>query len=91
MVWASAVVRWGRERQGNRRQARGVRIFVVPLPGVDPIHESAFEAWGLFGQLMYINRKEHLVVVVLSARPKPTGMNVIPDETFFGAVVKALR
>jgi CubicO group peptidase (beta-lactamase class C family) len=62
-----------------------------PLPGVDPIHEGAFEARGIFGQLMYINCREHLVVVVLSARPKPTGMNVIPDETFFGAVVKALR
>jgi len=62
-----------------------------PLPKGDPIHQGAFEARGIFGQLIYISRKEHLVVVVLSARSKPTGMNVIPDEAFFGAVAKALR
>ena len=38
------------------------------LSGVDPIHKGAFEARGIFGQLIYIDRKEHLVVVVLSAR-----------------------
>ena len=54
-----------------------------PLPKGDPIHQGAFEARGIFGQLIYISRKEHLVVVVLSARSKPTGMNVIPDEALF--------
>jgi hypothetical protein len=40
---------------------------------------------------MYINPKESLVIIVLSARPKPTGMEAVPDEAFFGAVAKALK
>jgi hypothetical protein len=42
---------------------------------------------------MYINPKEKVVVVVLSARPKPTGANAntINDEDFIAAVVKALH
>ena len=62
-----------------------------PVPKGDPAHGGAFEAVGIFGQHMYINRKENLVVVVLSARPKPTGSTVIDDDAFFGAVVKALH
>lgn len=44
-----------------------------------------------FGQHLYINRKEKVVIVVLSAQPKPTGSTVVDDSAFFGAVVKALR
>ncbi|GAC1631534.1 MAG: serine hydrolase [Candidatus Acidiferrum sp.] len=62
-----------------------------PVPKGDPVHEGAFEASGIFGQHMYINRKEKIVVVVLSARPKPTGATEVDDDAFFGAVVKALR
>jgi CubicO group peptidase (beta-lactamase class C family) len=62
-----------------------------PLPKGDPIHESAFEAQGIFGQRIYINRKEKLVVVILCARSKPTGMTILPDDTFFGAIAKALH
>jgi hypothetical protein len=40
---------------------------------------------------MYINRRENLVIVVLSARPKPTGSTVIDDPAFFAAVAKALQ
>src|SRR5262249_60177823 len=36
----------------------------------NPIHAGAFEAIGIFGQFMYINPREHLVIVVLSARSK---------------------
>jgi CubicO group peptidase (beta-lactamase class C family) len=61
------------------------------VPKGDSVHEGAFEAVGIFGQHMYINRKENLVIVVLSARPKPTGSTVVDDDAFFGAVVKALR
>jgi CubicO group peptidase (beta-lactamase class C family) len=60
-----------------------------PLPKGDPVHEGAFEGIGIFGQHMYVNRREKLVVVVLSARPKPTGMNAVDDDAFFAAVVKA--
>jgi CubicO group peptidase (beta-lactamase class C family) len=61
------------------------------FPKGDPVHDGAFEARGIFGQHMYINRKEKVVIVVLSARPKPTGSTVVDDPAFFGAVVKALR
>ncbi len=61
------------------------------IPKGDPIHQGAFEARGIFGQHMYVNRKEKLVIVVLSARPKPTGMTVVDDVAFFGAVAKALQ
>jgi CubicO group peptidase (beta-lactamase class C family) len=62
-----------------------------PLPKHDAVHEGAFAAEGIFGQQMYINPKESLVIIVLSARPKPTGMEAVPDEAFFGAVAKALK
>lgn len=62
-----------------------------PAPANDPIHQGAFEARGIFGQHIYINPAEKLVVVVLSARSKPTGVNPIADFDFFAAVAKALR
>jgi len=57
----------------------------------DGEHDGAFEARGIFGQHLYINRKEKVVIVVLSARPKPTGSTVVDDSAFFGAVIEALR
>lgn len=60
-------------------------------PEGDPVHDGAFEARGIFGQHMYINRKEKVVIVVWSARPKPTGSTVVDDGAFFAAVVRALR
>lgn len=59
------------------------------LPG----HEGgAFEAQGIFGQFLYINRKEGVVAVVWSAWPKPE-MDKQEMETyaFLGAAIKALR
>jgi CubicO group peptidase (beta-lactamase class C family) len=56
----------------------------------DPVHQGAFEAAGIFGQYMYINPREKVVIVVLSARPKPTG-TALDDQAFFASVVKALR
>ena len=61
------------------------------FPKGDDLHDGAFQAEGIFGQYLYINRKEKLVIVVLSARPKPTASAVVEDSAFFGAVVKALR
>ena len=55
------------------------------------MHEGAFAAVGIFGQHMYINRKEKVVIVVLSARPKPTGSTEVDDAAFFAAVVQAVR
>ena len=63
-----------------------------PIPKGDPIHDGAFQAIGIFGQHMYINPKEKLVIVTLSARPKPdSALSPIDDVAFFAAVAKALR
>jgi CubicO group peptidase (beta-lactamase class C family) len=61
------------------------------FPKGDGVHEGAFQADGIFGQHLYINQREKVVIAVWSARPKPTGSTVIDDGAFFGAVVKALR
>jgi len=58
----------------------------------DPVHEGAFEAVGIFGQHLYVNRRAATVIVVLSARPKPTRpFHMLDDGAFFAAVIKALR
>ena len=61
------------------------------FPKGDTVHDGAFEAIGIFGQHLYVNRKEKVVIVVWSARPKPLGATVVEDREFFAAVVRALR
>ena len=61
------------------------------FPKDDEVHDGAFQAKGICGQHLYINRKEKVVIVVLSARPKPVASTVVNDGAFFGAVVRALR
>jgi CubicO group peptidase (beta-lactamase class C family) len=66
--------------------------FWWPLPPGDPIHAGAFQAVGIFGQHLYINPREKLVIVVLSARPKPSaGYHLLDDEAFFAAVARTLQ
>jgi CubicO group peptidase (beta-lactamase class C family) len=83
------------EEAGSGKEIGGKQVDYGYLwwtyPKGDAVHDGAFQAQGIFGQHMYINRKERLVVVVLSARPKPTGSTVVDDNAFFGAVVRALR
>lgn len=55
------------------------------------IHDGAFEAVGIFGQWVYVNPAEQVVIVVWSAQPKPTGKETVRDEDFFAAVSRALR
>ena len=63
-----------------------------PIPAGDPIHQGAFEAVGIFGQHLYINPAEKLVIVVLSARPKPdSAAHILDDAAFFAAVAKSLH
>ena len=63
-----------------------------PIPnGRGTIHEDAFEARGIFGQHVYMNPREKVVVVVWGALPKPTGKNLVRDNDFFAAVSQALR
>jgi CubicO group peptidase (beta-lactamase class C family) len=56
-----------------------------------PDPEGAFSAIGIFGQFLYVNPKEHLVIVVWSARSKPEGRDIIDDMDFFGAVAQRLH
>ena len=83
------------DEAGSAKQIGGKTVEYGYLwwtyPKGDEAHDGAFQARGIFGQQLYINRKEKLVIVVLSARPKPTGLTAVDDPVFFGAVVKALR
>lgn len=66
--------------------------FWWPIQEGDSIHHGAFQAIGIFGQHMYINSKEKLVIVVLSALPKPdSSAHILDDEAFFAAVARALQ
>jgi len=40
---------------------------------------------------IYVNPREHVVIVVWGALPKPTGKEVIADEDFFAAATAALH
>ena len=62
---------------------------------VDPVngkaHAGAFHGSGIHGQLLYINPREKLVVVALSARPKPMGMEAVKELDFCAGLIEALR
>ncbi|MFC3053560.1 serine hydrolase domain-containing protein [Kordiimonas pumila] len=63
-----------------------------PLPAQEGLnHSPGFSARGIFGQYIYINPEEKIVLVVWSARAKPVHSEVIPDNDFFLAAVKALN
>ncbi|HKX55024.1 MAG TPA: hypothetical protein VJN01_02940, partial [Xanthomonadales bacterium] len=66
----------------------GYMWWPVPVNGK---HLGAFSARGLFGQYIYINPLERVVIVVWSARPKPLHSEVIADNDFFNAAVAALH
>ena len=60
-------------------------------PQDQPAHAGAFEAIGIFGQYLYVNRREHVVIAVLSAQPKAEGMEPVASDDFFAAVVEKLQ
>ncbi len=90
------VVPAGWFEEASRRQMLGGKPVEYgylwwTIPSTDPIHTGAFRAVGIFGQSIYVNPAERLVIVVLSARPKPVGINPVVDIEFFGAVATALK
>jgi CubicO group peptidase (beta-lactamase class C family) len=63
-----------------------------PIPNaIGTINEGAFEARGIFGQHIYVNPREKVVVAVWSALPKPTGKATVSDNDFFAAVSLVMR
>ena len=60
-------------------------------PTAGAAHQGAFRATGIFGQALYINPRERLVIALWSARPKPSGGPAINENDFFAGVVEALR
>jgi CubicO group peptidase (beta-lactamase class C family) len=75
---------------GNRSVDYGYMWWTFG-PGANPVHQGAFQAEGIFGQFIYINPRERVVIVVWSSRPKPTGTNTIADADFFAAVTSELH
>ncbi len=55
------------------------------------VNEGAFKAYGIYGQNVYVNPREQVVIVVWSAQPKPGGKAVIDDADFFAATTLAVR
>jgi CubicO group peptidase (beta-lactamase class C family) len=87
---------WVREASAARvingqRVDYGYMWWIVPAPD-GTMDDGAFVARGIFGQMLYINPKQRVICVVMSARSKPTTLNApVLDNDFFNAVVKALR
>jgi CubicO group peptidase (beta-lactamase class C family) len=84
------------EQAGSPKELNGKTVnygymwWPLGAPAGTP-NEGAFTARGIFGQYVYVNPKERVVVAVWGARSKPTGAPPIVDMDFFGAVVSALR
>ena len=55
------------------------------------VSDGAFSAVGIFGQAIYINPREQVVIVQWSAHTKPLGGEIVDPDDFFGAVSLALR
>jgi CubicO group peptidase (beta-lactamase class C family) len=86
---------WMREA-GASRQIGGSRVdygyMWWPVPASDgSLGDSAFSARGIFGQFIYVNPKQRIISVVLSARPKPTGSATVLDNDFWNAIVDNLH
>jgi CubicO group peptidase (beta-lactamase class C family) len=53
--------------------------------------DGAFRAFGIFGQSVFIDPRNKIVIVVWSAQQKPTGSAVVSDVDFFQGLIEALR
>lgn len=75
---------------GGKQVDYGYMWWPVAAPG-GSFDDGAFGARGIFGQYIYVNPAEQVVIVVWSARSKPKGAEAILDNDFFNATVEALR
>jgi CubicO group peptidase (beta-lactamase class C family) len=63
-----------------------------PIPdALGSANEGAFMASGIFGQKVYVNPRENVVIVIWGALPKPTGKATIAESDFFAVAIQALR
>jgi CubicO group peptidase (beta-lactamase class C family) len=53
--------------------------------------DRAFAGEGIHGQFLYVNPALDIVIVIWSARPRPTGGEVVSEWAFFEAVSEVLR
>jgi CubicO group peptidase (beta-lactamase class C family) len=53
--------------------------------------DGAYTAEGIYGQFVYVNPAARVVIVVWSARSRPTGAAAVNDYAFFEAVTTLLR
>ena len=75
---------------GGKRVDYGYFIWPFAAPA-GSANEGAYQALGIYGQHIYVNPRERVVIVVWGALPKPSGKEVIADEDFFAAATAALR
>jgi CubicO group peptidase (beta-lactamase class C family) len=68
----------------------GFMLWPVP-ESKGAAHTGAFEALGIFGQRIYVNPDEDLVIALWSAWPKPMSFGVVDDHDFFAALCRILR
>ncbi len=69
-----------------------------PVPGAAepygfmwwPLDRGAYAAIGIFGQFIYVNPAQNVVVAMWSAQPKPVGKDAIDEYEFFNALSDAL-
>jgi len=53
--------------------------------------DFAFGAEGIHGQFVYVNPVERVVIVILSARPPPSGGAAVDEWAFFRSITDALK
>ena len=86
---------WVREagspkRIGSTTVDYGYMLWPIPN-AAGTTNEGAFEARGIFGQHIYVNPRENLVIVVWGALQKPIGNVGLNDNDFFAAAALALH
>jgi CubicO group peptidase (beta-lactamase class C family) len=72
------------------RQLYGYMWWPVDAPR-GSINDGAFAAQGIFGQYLYLNPHEQVVIAQWSAQTRPVGGDVVNPNDCFGAIADALR
>ncbi len=75
---------------GGKREAYGYMWWPVEAAS-GSINESAFAAQGIFGQWLYINPRQQVVIAQWSAQTQPSGGDVVNPEACFGALAVQLQ